>query len=203
MRDNLRRGVHLQTHTRVSQVQKDEKSEQSPWLVRTDRGTVACTTVVHATNAYSSALEPSLRGLVLPQPHMCDKAVPPMAFRDSGRLQHSYGVLLPEDGLFSINPRTTSDGMVLFGGSNPGQAQLEDWLAAHPERCTDDGLTGFGPVKEAVRTFAETQLVGWSSGLVKARYDHSWSGIIGMVRLDLVSGYFCFSFSFCQGCGWG
>ncbi|KAL4814714.1 FAD dependent oxidoreductase-domain-containing protein [Aspergillus spinulosporus] len=173
MRDNLRKGVNLQTRTTVTQVVKSSKVPGT-WIVKSDRGDIECSQVIHATNAYSSALEPSLRGLIYPQPHMCDRIIPPVAFEGSERLTNSYGVLLPNGGLFSINPRSASEGSVLFGGNNPGQPELERWLEAHPERGIDDSLQGFKPVTEAVRAFAESQIIGW-----KAKFNNdSWSGII-------------------------
>ncbi|KAL4773191.1 FAD dependent oxidoreductase-domain-containing protein [Aspergillus nidulans var. acristatus] len=173
MRDNLRKGVNLQTRTKVTQVVKSSKVLGN-WTVKSDRGDIECSQVIHATNAYSSALEPSLRGLIYPQPHMCDRIIPPVTFEGSEGLTNSYGVLLPNGGLFSINPRSTTEGSVLFGGSNPGQPELERWLEAHPERGIDDSLQGFKPVTEAVRAFAESQIIGW-----KAEFNNdSWSGII-------------------------
>lgn len=173
MRDNLQKGVNLQTRTKVTQVVKSSKGLGN-WIVKSDRGDIECSQVIHATNAYSSALEPSLRGLIYPQPHMCDRIIPPVTFEGSESLTNSYGVLLPNEGLFSINPRSTTEGSVLFGGSNPGQPELERWLETHPERGIDDSLQGFKPVTEAVRAFAESQIIGW-----KAEFNNdSWSGIV-------------------------
>ncbi|KAL5333332.1 FAD dependent oxidoreductase-domain-containing protein [Aspergillus crustosus] len=176
MRENLNKGVNLQTRTKVTQVTRS----QSPgkWIVKSDRGDIECSQVVHATNAYSSTLEPSLRGIISPTPHMCDRIQPPVTFEGPG-LTNSYGVLLPDGGLFSINPRSTAEGSVLFGGSNPGQRAFEKWVQEVPSRCIDDRLQGFKPVTEAVRTFAESELVGW-----KAKFNnHSWSGIIALASL--------------------
>ncbi|KAL4931087.1 NAD(P)/FAD-dependent oxidoreductase [Aspergillus undulatus] len=178
MRENLRNGVNLQTRTKVTQIV--QSSAPGKWVAKTERGNIECTQVIHATNAYSSALEPSLRGLIYPQPHMCDRVVPLVKSEAPNGLglTNSYGVLLPNGGLFSINPRSTKEGSVLFGGSNPGQPELERWIddPSHPERGVDDGLLGFKPVTDAVQDFAESQLVGW-----KAQSEHdSWSGIIAM-----------------------
>ncbi|KAL4796242.1 FAD dependent oxidoreductase-domain-containing protein [Aspergillus venezuelensis] len=176
MRENLEKGVNFQTRTKVAKVVP--ASTPGKWVVKSERGDIECAQVIHATNAYSSALEPSLRGLIYPQPHMCDRVVPPVAFDGSNPagLKSSYGVLLPNGGLFSINPRSTLEGSILFGGSNPGQPKLESWLEDHPERGIDDSLEGFKPVTDAVQTFAESQITGW-----KAKFEHdSWSGIIAM-----------------------
>ncbi|KAL2825000.1 FAD dependent oxidoreductase [Aspergillus cavernicola] len=175
MRENLEKGVNLQTRTKVTSVIGSPKYPEK-WVVKSERGDIECSHVVHATNAYSSALEPSLRGLISPSPHMCDRIVPPVTFVGSASLENSYGVLLPDGGLFSINPRSTAEGSVLFGGSNPGQREFEQWLQEHPERCIDDGMLGFESVTKAVQTFAESQIVGWNAKFI----DHSWSGIIAL-----------------------
>jgi glycine/D-amino acid oxidase-like deaminating enzyme len=182
MRDNLKKGANLQTNTKVTRVEQSSQSS-GKWLVESERGIIECSQLVYATNAYTSTLVPSLRGLIRPTPHMCNKIVPPTTFTGSKGLQNSYGVLLPNGGLFSINPRCTSDGIVLFGGSNPGQRQFEKWLEDHPERYTDDGLVDFKPVTNAVQEFAESQFTSWkdSSTASGVLYNDSWSGIIGLV----------------------
>jgi glycine/D-amino acid oxidase-like deaminating enzyme len=180
MRKNLANGVNLQTYTTVHGVDPDP---HGAWIVRSNRGDIKCSQVVHATNAYSAALEPSLRGVIRPTPHMCNKVVPPACFSGSKALQNSYGVLMPDGALFSINPRSTSDGNVLFGGSNPGQHQLDAMIEQRPERCVDDSLTDLPAVTGAVKEFAEGELRGWSGAVMGPGqgYDHSWSGIIGRV----------------------
>ncbi|KAL4809927.1 FAD dependent oxidoreductase-domain-containing protein [Aspergillus unguis] len=177
MRDNIKKGVNFQTRTKATQIIKSS----SHWIVKTERGDISCSQVVHATNAYSSALEPSLRGLIYPCPHMCNRVIPPIAFEDGKGLVNSYGVLLPEGGLFSVNPRSTAEGSILFGGSNPGQPEFLRWVDAHPERGTDDGLEEFPAVTQAVKEFAENGIVGW-----KAAFRNSgWSGIIGRSADDV------------------
>lgn len=198
MRENLAKGVNLQTRTKAIKVAgtSDPAQHQSQsqgkwkWVVQTTRGAIHCNQVIHATNAYSSALEPSLRGLIYPSPHMCNRIKPPVEFDHSNPtgLTNSYGVLLPEGGLFSINPRRTNEGLstegsVLFGGSNPGQAEFERWVnePGYPERGVDDGIEVFGAVTEAVRKFSEREILGWKA---QFRVD-GWSGIIGRYFLSL------------------
>ncbi|KAI3391130.1 hypothetical protein diail_7915, partial [Diaporthe ilicicola] len=181
MRSNIAQEprFNLQTYTVVRKVIK--VSEPGKWVVHSDRGAIECSQVVHATNAYSAAIEPSLLGLVVPTPHMCNKVVPPASFSGSKALKNSYAVLLPDGALFSINSRPTSDGVIMFGGSNPGQVKFREWLKKHPERWTDDGLSEFPEITEAVKALAEEQLGGWAEAVPGpgTLYDYSWSGIIG------------------------
>lgn len=180
MRKNLSQGVNLQTYTTVRKV---DTGPDGTWIVRSDRGDIKCKNVVHATNAYSAAIEPSLRGVIRPTPHMCNKVVPPACFSGSKALRNSYGVLLPNGALFSINPRHTSDGIVLFGGSNPGQQQLDELIENEPQRCIDDSLTNVPFVTKAVKDFAESDFEGWIDAVPGPGqlYDYGWSGIIGRV----------------------
>jgi len=182
MRQNLKAGVNLQTYTTVRKV---ERGPGSSWIVKSDRGDIKCSQVVHATNGYSAAVEPSLRGVIRPTPHMCNKVVPPACFSGSKALRNSYGVLMPDGALFSINPRCTADGNVLFGGSNPGQHQLDALVEREPQRCVDDSLTDMRSVTKAVKDFAEKDFEGWSDAVMGPGqgYDYSWSGIIGRVSM--------------------
>lgn len=181
MRKNLQKGLkfNLQTYTTVRKVVASKNAGK--WMVQSDRGDIECSRVVHATNAYSAAVEPSLFGLIFPTPHMCNKIVPPGIFAGSKALQNSYGVLLPGGALFSINPRCTADGIVLFGGSNSGQKEFDKWLDQHPERRTDDSFSGVSLVTDAVKEFADREFQGWSEAITGPGqlYDYSWSGIIG------------------------
>lgn len=83
MRSNIAQEprFNLQTYTTVRKV--TGSSEPGKWIVHSDRGDIKCSRVVHATNAYGAAVEPSLRGLIVPTPHMCNKVVPPAGFSGS------------------------------------------------------------------------------------------------------------------------
>ncbi|KAF1358401.1 DAO-domain-containing protein [Lizonia empirigonia] len=181
MRQNLKNGTNLQTYIVGTSVSEATEGQRR-WLVHTDRGVIACDNVVHATNAYSAALEPSLRGFMTPKPHICTKVVPPRAVSGSHAIRNSYGVLLPDGALFSINPRCTADGNIMFGGSNPGQQALDDWVERHPENCINDGLSDVERVTRCVKDFIHDKFEGWDA----AEYgpgegiQYSWSGIIGL-----------------------
>lgn len=181
MRTNLKRGANLQTHTIAQSVSAGLDGGRK-WIVHTDRGDIACDTIVHATNAYSAAIEPSLKGVITPKPHICNKVIPPRSLCGSKAIQNSYGVLLSDGGLFSINPRSTSDGAVMFGGSNPGQKQLDDWVERHPENCVNDSFARLDNVTKYVQEFVEKELLGWNSAELGPGegFDYSWSGIIGL-----------------------
>ncbi|KZM23620.1 uncharacterized protein EKO05_0007458 [Ascochyta rabiei] len=181
MRENLESGANLQTYTVATSISEATEGQRK-WIIHTDRGNITCNNVVHATNAYSAALEPSLRGVITPKPHICTKVVPPRVASGSQAIRNSYGVLLPDGALFSINPRCTADGNVMFGGSNPGQQALDDWVERHPENCINDGLLNVEGVTQCVKSFIIQNFEGWAD----VHYgpgegiEYSWSGIIGL-----------------------
>lgn len=181
MRDNLKNGANLQTYTVAISVTESTGGCRR-WRVHTDRGEIVCDNVIHATNAYSAALEPALRGVIVPKPHICVKVVPPRAVSGSQAIRNSYGVLLSDGGLFSINPRCSTDGNVMFGGSNPGQKALDNWVEKHPENCTNDGIANVEGVISCVKAFLDEKFEGWGD----VEYgpgegiQYSWSGIIGL-----------------------
>ncbi|KIR71019.1 hypothetical protein I310_05433 [Cryptococcus deuterogattii CA1014] len=140
-------GLNLQTWTPATSI----SGSAHQWTIHTDRGSITTSKVVHTTNAYAGFLLPEMKGAIHPTPHMCDKVIPPTSYSGTKSLQNSYAVIYPT-GLYSINPRLNADGAVLFGGSAPNQQRLLDYVAEDPEnRQTDDSLTDFEPVTEAVR----------------------------------------------------
>ncbi|KAF1834961.1 DAO-domain-containing protein [Decorospora gaudefroyi] len=180
MRQNLKKGANLQTYTLAESISKGTNSRK--WVVHTERGDVECNFIVHATNAYSAALEPSLRGVITPKPHICTRVVPPRSFSGSNAVSNSYGVLLADGALFSINPRCSADGHIMFGGSNPGQKALDAWVEQNPENCINDGLANLEGVTRHVKKLVEREFDGWQDAEFGPGegFEDSWSGIIGL-----------------------
>lgn len=181
MRACLKAGANLQTDT-LAETITESNTDSRRWTVHTNKGDISCDTVVHATNAYSAALEPLLKGIITPKPHICNRVIPPRSLSGSKALQNSYGVLLSDGGIFSINPRCTADGNVMFGGSNPGQQKLDKWVDEHPSHNTDDGFANVDIVTQEVRKFVEKELEGWNDVELGPGegFQYSWSGIIGL-----------------------
>lgn len=179
MRENIDRGINFQTYTTVRTVSPGDNDGE--WVVKTDRGNITTKRVVHATNAYSAAVEPSLRGVIRPTPHMCNKVIPPQCFSGSKALRNSYAILAPDGAMFSINPRCTTDGNILFGGANPGQPELEELLEQNPKKCVDDGISNLDMITNAVRDFTFDNFEGWSTAITGPgqMFDYQWSGVIG------------------------
>jgi glycine/D-amino acid oxidase-like deaminating enzyme len=151
-------------------ITKSDSSDQ--WIVHTDCGPISCHTVVHATNAHSAAQTTymqSLRAATRPE--------------RSHALRNPYGVLLQDGAVLSINPRCSSDGNVMFGGSNPGQKKLDKWSAQSSERCVDDGLANLESVTKEVRAFVESEFLDSKEEVQYAPGEgwlYVWTGIIGL-----------------------
>lgn len=181
MRSNLEKRASLYTYTVVNRVTEGGSGSRK-WTVHTDGGNISCDTVIYASNAYTAAIEPVFKGIITPKPHMCNKVIPPRIFSGSKAIQNSYGVLLRNGGLFSINPRCNADGSIMFGGSNPGQRELDKWIEQHPAHCIDDGLARLETVTKHVRDFVEREFEGWKDAKFGPGegFDYSWSGIIAL-----------------------
>ncbi|KAF2108120.1 FAD dependent oxidoreductase [Lophiotrema nucula] len=181
MRENLKQDINLQTYTAAESVEETPSGPRK-FIVHTNRGDITCDTVVYASNAYTSAIDPSFKGIITPKPHMCNKVIPPRSWSGSKALRNSYGVLLPNGALFSINPRCTADGAVMFGGSNTGQKALDEWVEKHPEHGTNDGFASLESVTKHVRAFVEEEFEGWKDTELGPGegFEYSWSGIIGL-----------------------
>jgi glycine/D-amino acid oxidase-like deaminating enzyme len=181
MRSNLECGANLQTNTIAQWVSAGPMGGRN-WVIHTDRGDIACNTVVYATNAYSAAIEPSLTGIITPKPHICNMVIPPRSLCGSKAIQHSSNVLLPNGAVYSINPRSSSDGAMMFGGSNPGQKQFDEWVERHPENCINDGFARLENITKYVQDFVEKELEGWNDAKMGPGegFEYSWSGIEGI-----------------------
>ncbi|WWC73169.1 uncharacterized protein I206_107135 [Kwoniella pini CBS 10737] len=173
----LRLGLNVQTLTPVTSI----SGSNNKWIIHTDRGDIRTSTVIHNTNAYAGYLLPETKKSITPIPHMCNLVYPPSSHSGSKGLSNSYAVIYTE-GLFSINPRSTSDGAILFGGVQPAQDALESFVKEKAERQYDDRLKDFQPITECVKTLGGN-VFDWDKppkpGFA-VRYDRSWSGIIGL-----------------------
>ncbi|WVW79257.1 hypothetical protein I302_101224 [Kwoniella bestiolae CBS 10118] len=175
----LKLGLNLQTMTPVTSV----TGSSNGWTVHTSRGKISTPTVIHATNAYSGALLPETKKSITPIPHMCNLVYPPSSHSGSKALTNSCSVIYKE-GLYSVNPRSTSDGSILFGGVQPNQHYLEEYVEAKESRKYDDSLKDFQPITDCVKDLGRKGYSWDESSTPRTgfgvRYDRSWCGIIGL-----------------------
>jgi len=135
--------------------------------------------------AYSGSLLADFGRIVIkPTPFICTKVVPPRSHTGSHALKNTYFVTGYKDSSVTINPRSNSDGVILFGGESTAQDELEKYIEEHaPSGEINDSLGNFKPIIEGIQDFARGVLAEWEDeGVVGAGHaDYNWSGIMGMV----------------------
>ncbi|KAK0210807.1 FAD dependent oxidoreductase [Desarmillaria ectypa] len=185
--------LDLQTWAPVNSVSLSGVSRK--WIVATERGSITTPTIVHATNAYASALLPEFKNIVKLTPHMCNKVISPWSWSGTKALESSYGVLFREalytpsthkqlrmvlsrlevaiQVLRRVDSRLVKPDNVLQPSTplqNPNK---------HPDEQMNDGLTKFEPVMKAVNDFIQNKFSDWGSASAPGEgLDYAWSGII-------------------------
>jgi glycine/D-amino acid oxidase-like deaminating enzyme len=117
-------GVNLQTFTPVTSVAKvDSTSIDQLWLVNTPRGSVKTKTVIYATNGYTSALVPEIKGKIVPVRGIVARLV-----GDSvPKLKDSYMIRISDYEYDYMIPRP--DGSIIVGGGKRDYYKdLDEWF---------------------------------------------------------------------------
>ena len=134
-------GVNLQTFTPVSSVQPIETDAQGfKWAVETARGTVKTKTVIYATNGYTSALVPEMKGKIVPVRGMVAR----LAGAKAPKLKHSYMMRLSGYEYDYMIPRP--DGSIVVGGGRRDfYKNLSEWFDvaddSHEPLCKRSNIT--------------------------------------------------------------
>lgn len=87
----VERGVKLFTHLPVSKVERSSVSDEK-WDLRTSRGTITPSTVIHCTNAYEALLLPQLQAHLTPNRAQAHSLVAPPACSGSNALLDTYSL---------------------------------------------------------------------------------------------------------------
>lgn len=157
-------GVNLQTFTSVESVQAIEDDTQSyKWAVDTPRGTVKTKTVIFATNGYTSALIPEMKGKIVPVRGMVAHITAPNA----PQLKHSYMMRLSDHEYDYMIPRP--DGSVVVGGGRRDfYKNLSDWF----DVVDDSKLIDAG--KDYYDGYMQRHFFAWEN--TGARTEDLWTG---------------------------
>lgn len=131
----VRSGVNLQTKTPVMSVSPERAhSGTYKWSVSTRRGSIRCSTVIHATNGYACALLPELRGKIVPVKGMVARLVP----IDGPRLTESYMMRFSDYEYDYLIPRP--DGSIVVGGARRDfYKDLGKWFGVHDDDSLIEG----------------------------------------------------------------
>ncbi|KAK5105867.1 hypothetical protein LTR62_001954 [Meristemomyces frigidus] len=161
-------GINLQTHTPVTSVKHAQGATvTSIWAVNTPRGSIECSTVIYATNAYTSALVPELKDKIVPVRGMVARLVPT---DDAPRLTDSYMMRFSDyEYDYMI---TRPDGSIIVGGAKRDfYEDLNQWYDV-----SDDSRLMMG-AERYFNGYMQRHFAGWED--CDVRTDQVWTGIMG------------------------
>lgn len=153
-------GANLQSHTPVLSVTSSEGGK-SGCVVVTDRGSIQCNEVVHATNAWASELLPSLEGIITPVRNQVIITSPQIHMWDFG--------LCANQGYEYFMQRP--DGRLLLGGMR-NLAEGGEW------GCKDE-LAPTEVVSSALRSYFPSHFEDLSAGV---EVEQEWIGVLGFSK---------------------
>lgn len=146
---NIENGLQLFTHTPALAV---DAADSGKWSVKTPRGTITATRVLHATNAFASFLLPELKGSIAPNKSQCLAIVPSRPYAGARRLTSSQGYMYSSQHYWYSMQRK-QDGIIVLGVSrfNPDLDEATKRLLIE-ERALD---------KRALPGLTENALTAW------------------------------------------
>lgn len=172
--------INLQTTTPVNEI----TTEEGKHTLHTPRGTITTSTIILATNGYTSALLPHFADLIVPVRGEMSALLPPTG---SSLLPNSYGMVAalgqaannddyliqrPFDGV--PNPK----GHLMFGGGR-GAGNLPS------VGVSDDGVIDEGAATYLRRALLKVlDLDGETDGVEELQAAAQWTGIMGYSRDD-------------------
>ncbi len=175
------RVFNLQTNTTVTSVTRaddpaGQPTEPAVWKVATPRGSIATPHVVLATNAYTSALLPDFKDLIVPCRGQMSSLTPPTHISGPTRLPTSYVFLGPaQDDYLIQRPRDNNNTgeHLLFGGGRQHGPSLG---------LTDDSVVDPRVARYLRRALLD--LLGATTQLTDEELSatHEWTGIMGFSR---------------------
>ena len=166
-------GVNLQTNTPVQSVSL-QRDGDGYWVVTTDRGSVRAKNVIYATNGYSSALLPELKGRIVPVKGICSRILNPKRML----LTNNYVMRFSEREYDYLIPR--SDGSIVVGGARADYySNLDTWFDV------SDDSTLIESAKNYFDGYMQRHFHGWEDS--GAYTDSVWTGS-KLTRLGL---HFC------------
>lgn len=158
------RGVNLQTKTPVVSISPERTCVDGfKWAVNTKRGSIQCSAVIHATNAYASALLPELEGKIVPVKGMVARLVP----TDGPRLAESYMMRFSDYEYDYLIPRP--DGSIVVGGARRDfYKDLGKWFNVSDDANLIEGA------KQYFDGYMQRHFRGWEG--CDVRTERVWTG---------------------------
>ncbi|PGH15173.1 hypothetical protein AJ79_02538 [Helicocarpus griseus UAMH5409] len=162
----VKRGVNLQTNTRVTKISVTADS-QGFWSVTTDRGVIRAPKVVVAANSYTQALLPEYKDKIIPYRGIsCHIATP----GPSPLLVNTYALRFKDWDFDYLIPRP--DGSIVVGGARSVYFRNKaEWY-----NNTDDSALIKG-AKSYFDGYMQRHFCGWENS--GAYVKEIWTGIMG------------------------
>jgi glycine/D-amino acid oxidase-like deaminating enzyme len=133
------------------------------WIVNTPRGSLIGNTIIHATNGYSSALVPELRGKIVPVKGIVARLVP----TNGPQLTESYMMRFSDYEYDYMIPRP--DGSIVVGGGRRDYYYaLDKWF-----NVSDDGSLIEG-AEDYFNGYMQRHFHGWED--CDVRTEDLWTG---------------------------
>ncbi|OJJ47375.1 hypothetical protein ASPZODRAFT_132360 [Penicilliopsis zonata CBS 506.65] len=162
----LDQGVNLQTHTPVLSV---TPAEEGGFAIETSRGSIQATQVIHASNAYVSALLPEYSHNIIPCKGIaCRIAVPEGT--QAPLLNNSY-INRTEDNTLSYLIARADGSIVVGGASAKFRPFLDQWY-----NNVDDSVL-IDSAKDYYEDYMQRTYHGWEES--NAAVDKIWTGVMG------------------------
>ncbi|KAF9774360.1 hypothetical protein IL306_007641 [Fusarium sp. DS 682] len=164
----LSAGVNLQTHTPVTSVTADPSGDGS-FIIETPRGKMRAGKVIHASNAYASALLPEYGKNIIPCKGICCRITVPEG-ATAPLLNNSYINRTKDNVLSYFVPR--HDGSIIVGGAaavfGPFKEQWYDNV--------DDSIL-IDTAKDYYEDYMQRTYRGWEES--GAKVSNIWTGVMG------------------------
>jgi glycine/D-amino acid oxidase-like deaminating enzyme len=157
-------GVNLQTFTPVTSISAAPASAQDHrWLVQTPRGTVKASTIIYATNGYTSALVPEMKHKIVPVRGMVAR----LAGASAPKLEHSYMMRFSDYEYDYMIPRP--DGSIVLGGARRDfYKDLHEWFDVADDSKVMESARGY------FDGYMQRHFRGWEESDV--RTEDVWTG---------------------------
>ena len=157
-------GVNLQTHTSVTSVSAtDGDTKGHHWVVNTPRGSVETSTVIYATNGYTSALVPEMKDKVVPVRGIVAR----LAGENAPRMTDSYMMRFSDYEYDYMIPRP--DGSIIVGGGRRDYYKdLDEWFDVSDDSRLMDGARHY------FDGYMQRHFRGWENS--GAHTEELWTG---------------------------
>ncbi|OWT36867.1 FAD dependent oxidoreductase superfamily [Cryptococcus neoformans Bt1] len=179
---SLSRGLNFQTHTPALSLERSP-SQPSQWVVNTPRGSITATSIIVATNAYTSGFLPEFKSLIFPvRGTACSITPAPSHSHGSipGPIKYTYGFrhgpgevdyMIPRQGRGRI-PGSGDRSLILGGAKGCFLGDIDQW---YNNKNDNEQMPG---ARKYFEGFMKKYFVGWN-GNEHGNVDRVWSGILG------------------------